>query len=115
MTAEMIACCGLDCSACPAYIAKRTDDDELRKKTAEEWSQPGYTVPYQDVNCDGCTSEGEFFKHWCLECPVRLCVKDRELENCAYCDDYVCDKLESVFKIAGNTSRERLEQIRNSL
>jgi hypothetical protein len=26
-------------------------------------------------------------------CPVRPCVLERNLENCAECDEYICDKL----------------------
>ena len=37
---KLIAACGLDCAACPAYIASATNDEELRKKTAAEWSRP---------------------------------------------------------------------------
>jgi hypothetical protein len=114
MKSEMIACCGVDCGACPAYHAKLKDDDDLRKKTAKEWSQPEYEIPYQDINCDGCrTSEDEsIFKHWPTECPVRLCVLERNLENCAYCDDYVCDKLEGVLQMMGKSARENLGRIR---
>ena len=87
MTEKILGCCGLTCTKCPAYIAKRTNDDELRKKTASEWSQPDYEVPPEDVNCDGCRSSGEIFKHWPTNCPVRNCVYERNLENCANCED----------------------------
>jgi len=39
MSDEMLAYCGLVCTDCNAYIAKQNDDDELRRKTAEEWSR----------------------------------------------------------------------------
>ncbi|MBU4575996.1 MAG: DUF3795 domain-containing protein, partial [Desulfarculus sp.] len=29
-----IACCGLDCSQCPAHLAWQNDDQALRQKTA---------------------------------------------------------------------------------
>jgi len=29
-------------------------------------------------------------------CPVRPCVIERSIENCAYCDEYICDKLEGL-------------------
>jgi len=28
------------------------------------------------------------------ECPVRRCVIEKGLQNCAYCSEYVCKKLE---------------------
>ena len=36
---KLIACCGLDCEKCQARKATINNDDELRKKVAEEWSQ----------------------------------------------------------------------------
>ena len=36
---KIIACCGIACSECPAYIAFKNDDDDLRKKTAKQWSE----------------------------------------------------------------------------
>ena len=32
---KLIACCGLDCRKCDAYIATMNNDDNLRKKTAD--------------------------------------------------------------------------------
>ena len=29
---KMIAFCGIECTVCPAFIAYKTDDNELRKK-----------------------------------------------------------------------------------
>ena len=36
---KMIGYCGLDCEKCDAYIATKNNDNELRAKTAEEWSK----------------------------------------------------------------------------
>ena len=36
---KLIAYCGLDCEKCDAYIATQNDDQALRKKTAELWTQ----------------------------------------------------------------------------
>jgi len=55
---EMIACCGLVCTECPAYIATRNGDDELRKKTAADWSKfYGHEIKPEDITCEGCQSE----------------------------------------------------------
>ncbi len=40
----LISFCGINCLDCPAYIAKRTDDMELRAKTAKAWSGPEFSV-----------------------------------------------------------------------
>jgi hypothetical protein len=36
---KMIGYCGVDCSKCVPYIAKKENNDELRKQYAEEQSQ----------------------------------------------------------------------------
>jgi hypothetical protein len=108
----MVSCCGLACADCPAYIATQNDDHVLREKTAKQWSAPGYEVPPKDVICDGCKSGGNLFKHWSETCDVRLCVNERGLKNCAFCDDYACEKLENVLGMMGETARKTLENIR---
>jgi hypothetical protein len=110
----MQAPCGLECSECPAYIAKRTDDNALRARTAEHWSGPGFEVAAQDVNCDGCQqTEGELFKH-CQMCGVRSCASDKGYGTCAECAEFTCEKLEQLFGFIGSGAREALEQIRES-
>jgi hypothetical protein len=114
MSGEMLAYCGLDCSECKAYIAKQTDDDDLRMKTAEEWSRPDYPVSPEDINCDGCKSEtGELWK-WCLSCEVRACAGERGVETCAHCNEFGCDKLEKFLKMSGEELRKKLKEIRAS-
>ena len=65
------AYCGIECTECPAFIAKQKDDDELRVKIAVKWSRPEYSVSPSDINCDGCKSEeGVHFK-FSSDCKVR--------------------------------------------
>ncbi|TFH04271.1 MAG: DUF3795 domain-containing protein [Candidatus Thorarchaeota archaeon] len=35
MTESSMAYCGLDCAVCPAHLAWKNDDDELREKQAK--------------------------------------------------------------------------------
>ncbi|UCD04430.1 MAG: DUF3795 domain-containing protein [Candidatus Woesearchaeota archaeon] len=100
-----IAICGLDCSSCPAFIATQTNDNELRKITAEKWSEEfGHNDPPlkpEDVNCRGCLSQRlPLFMH-CDICEVRACGIERGIKNCKECEDYKCDafkKLEEQLK-----------------
>ncbi len=34
----MIACCGLNCSKCKAYLATQEDNDVKRAEVAKKWS-----------------------------------------------------------------------------
>ncbi len=54
---EMIAYCGLSCSACPAFVATKKGDREALTKLAEDWSREfKTTLKADDCLCDGCTS-----------------------------------------------------------
>jgi len=113
---ELIAFCGINCLECPAYISKRTDDLELKEKTAKEWSSPEFQVKPEDISCDGCiTLDKELFK-FCNNCQVRVCGVEKGAENCAYCDEYSCEKLVGLWNMFKMTEpKEKLEEIRNNL
>lgn len=94
---KIIGYCGLICTECPAYLAKQNDDSELRIKTAEEWSKIyGADIKPENINCDGCTTEGVKFHH-CNECKIRACGIEKQVKNCGHCDDYPCAKVEEFF------------------
>ena len=96
---KMIAYCGLVCTSCPAYIATQANDQAALEKVAAQWREeynaPDITV--ESVICDGCLgTEGRKCGHW-HECDIRVCGMERGVINCAYCDDYACDKMERFF------------------
>ena len=65
-----IGCCGLDCGLCPRY----------------------YTVG--SSKCPGCCGPDFFNKH--PSCSyITCCVKKKNLEVCAQCDEFPCSKFES--------------------
>jgi hypothetical protein len=97
MMGKMIAYCGIDCGKCEAFIAKKENNNEIRKKYAKELSERfDIEVLPETVNCDGCPSSGEHMGY-CSMCNIRDCCNDKGIENCAFCDDYVCEKLEKVY------------------
>jgi len=84
---KIIACCGLDCAICDARIATTTNDDELLIKTLEKW-KVHYSVPNlssEMIKCTGCREEGAKMIH-CQQCEVRNCVKLKDFQTCAECD-----------------------------
>lgn len=107
---KSIACCGLNCSICPAYIACRDDDQELREKAAREWSTfYGANIVPDEVNCNGCQSTGLLYKY-CIKCAIRQCCRDHFLENCSQCSYYPCDQINSFFKDVPE-ARENLDAL----
>jgi len=108
---DLIACCGLDCSQCGAYIATKNNDDNKRAEVAGQWSAMyNVKIKPEDINCNGCLSEEQKFSH-CNVCEIRKCCVEKELETCAGCEMYVCDKLEDFFKMAPDC-RTALDKLR---
>lgn len=111
MSEQMLSYCGIDCAACPAYIATQENDIEKLTTLAGEWFEGA--TDYSIVLCDGCEGKGRIMK-WCTECAIRACAIEREVKNCAYCQDYGCEKLLKVFEMS-EEPRKNLERIRASL
>ena len=111
---KKLAMCGLDCAACPAFTAYRTNDQALRVKTAAEWSQQfKVQLKPEDINCVGCLKrKGVLFSH-CRECEIRKCGLARKVNNCALCPDYPCEK---VAKFTANVppAKANLEEVRRT-
>jgi hypothetical protein len=97
----MLGCCGLDCAKCEAFIATANHDDALRAKVAEEWTKAYQTdIKPEYVNCTGCHSSGAKI-HYCeFLCEVRKCANAKNMENCALCNDFPCERLAPIFKMA---------------
>lgn len=111
---NMTACCGIVCSECGAFIATMNDDDNKRVEVAELWSkQYGQDIKPEDINCDGCISDSERLIGHCKVCEIRKCAREKAVANCAYCDEYACEKLEGFFKMVPD-ARNNLDTIRSS-
>jgi hypothetical protein len=112
---EMIAFCGLTCTQCPGYLATQNDDDDARRKVAEEWSKEFKAeIKPEDINCDGCIVTDGRHIGYCSMCEIRKCGLGRAVENCAHCADYACDKLEKFLSQVPD-ARKTLEGIRGGL
>jgi len=84
---KFISSCGLDCATCNARIATLSDDDDLREKTAAEWSaQFQASITADMINCLGCRQNDVLFGH-CFECEIRNCVKSKNFDTCGECSE----------------------------
>ena len=94
----MIAYCEV-CTECSAYVATQNNDLVALQRVADEWNaQLGSSLTAEECVCDGCLGDGRRIGY-CRTCEVRACALVRGLENCAYCADYGCEKLEGFFSI----------------
>jgi hypothetical protein len=110
-----LACCGLDCQICPAFIALKNDDADLRARTADEWTQR-YNHPFrpEDINCVGCRGEGIQVGH-CSVCEIRSCCIRQDISDCGQCPQFACGKIENFFKFfpdGGAENRRRLTAVK---
>lgn len=112
---KMIACCGLVCSDCPAYLATQANDEENIAATAEQWSkQFGADIKSESVWCDGCTAPGRKCGH-CGECEIRSCATAAGLDNCGHCAKMTeCEKIQGFFKMVP-PAKDTLEIVATSL
>lgn len=109
---RIVAYCGITCSDCPTFNATQKDDDTKRKRVAELWTkQYGHTFKMEDINCDGCLSRGTRVFNYCTLCEIRKCGRERNVRNCAYCDDYKCEKLSKLHEQAPK-AKETLDTAR---
>jgi len=61
----------------------------------------------------GLVCGGRLFSY-CKTCDVRKCGLEKGVKNCAYCDEYICEKLSKFLSLYPDV-KKHLEQIRNSL
>jgi hypothetical protein len=93
-------------------MATQKNDDVERRRVAKMFTkQYGEEYKPEDINCDGCTGNGQRIFSYCSICKVRKCGMEKKVENCALCADYPCEKVSRVF--AGYAkAKEVLEGVR---
>lgn len=107
----MIAYCGLNCDDCDAYAATLEDNPAKREEIAQKWSQLYHAdISPEQINCTGCKSNGVRFIH-CSVCDIRRCCLSKDLDNCAACQDYICEPLADFIQLAPAAGRA-LEKLR---
>ena len=115
---KIVAVCGLVCDDCIAFSATQKNDDKLREKVVEAWSTDEEPLRLEDVDCDGCVA-GKRLHSFCRVCEVRKCGLQRNIENCAYCDEFPCGKLEKLWRsfqtASGEEARTNLVEMRKRI
>jgi hypothetical protein len=113
--AELVAYCGIVCTECPAFIATQTNDDAKKKEVAEQWAKQ-YNMPIkpEDIHCDGCVTKDGRHIGYCNICEIRKCGIQKAVMNCAYCDDYGCEKLTKFWAMAphGKKTADKIKKSR---
>jgi hypothetical protein len=115
----MIAYCGLTCDTCPIYLAT-TEQDKVQQQTMRVsiarlcTETYGMALQPEDIkDCDGCLANAGRLFSGCLNCGIRTCARGRNLENCAYCDEFACAKLSELLSHEEG-AKTKLDEIRTS-
>ena len=106
MDEKLFGYCGIDCTDCSVFKATAADDDNLRRKCAEDPLWKNAAANYwgmkeldpKVMNCRGCKAEGDDIFLSCAKCPIRRCARDKRLDSCGRCADWqACRRLVGLF------------------
>jgi hypothetical protein len=112
MEKTVLAICGLDCAACPAFHASEKLSMEERRKVADQWSKEYHAeFKAEDVDCVGCIVKDGKHIGYCSMCELRLCGLGKGYATCADCPDFACAKLEA-FHANAPQARANLAAVR---
>lgn len=108
-----IACCGLDCEKCEARLATINNDNDLRKKVAEEWSKlNGIEITAEMINCEGCRVNGVKTVYCEALCPIRKCAMEKHFVTCAECHEMdVCNEVAAII----SNNKEARDNLKSAL
>jgi hypothetical protein len=120
----LAAACGTYCGACPAYLAKHGEDEQIREKRQKRSSAGPATarkgIPPSNwmdgLLCDGCLSGGTLAAH-CQRCSIRLCAADKQHDSrCTDCGELPCYRMTNLINMGNYLHRKEylpnLEKIR---
>lgn len=98
---HLAAVCGTYCGACPAYLVRHSDDEQIKKRMQKRLSsgpaRPVKSIPdpgwMEGILCDGCLSGGQIALH-CQRCAMKLCVADKQnVTRCSDCKELPCYRI----------------------
>jgi hypothetical protein len=104
---HLAAACGTYCGACPAYIAKHSEDEQIKMRLQKR-SSSGPTKALKGIPpsnwmdgllCDGCLSGGMLAGH-CQRCNIRLCAANKQDDDrCSDCEELPCYRITNLMNM----------------
>jgi predicted RNA-binding Zn-ribbon protein involved in translation (DUF1610 family) len=108
---SLAAACGTFCGACPAYLAKHTENEQIRqKRISPEPTEAQKGIPpsswMKGFLCDGCLSGGQLAGH-CQSCNIRLHAMEKQKDaRCTDCGELPCFRITSLINMGGYLHRQ---------
>jgi hypothetical protein len=104
---HLAAACGTYCGACPAYLAKHGEDEQIKMKLQKR-SSSGPTKAQKGIPpsnwmdgllCDGCLSGGVLAAH-CKTCNIRLHAANKQNDSrCTDCEELPCYRITNLINM----------------
>jgi len=103
----LAAACGTYCGACPAYIAKHSEDKQIKMRLQKRASSGPTKAPkgvppanwMDGLLCDGCLSGGKLAAH-CQNCAIRKCAESKQNDSrCADCEELPCTRITTLINM----------------
>ncbi len=120
----LAAACGTYCGACPAYMAKHGDEEQIKMRQQKKLSSgPAKALKgippsnwMDGLLCDGCLSGGRLAGH-CQKCDIRLhALKNQDNFRCSGCEELPCYRITNLINMGHYLHRgeylPNLEKIR---
>ncbi len=111
---HLAAACGTYCGACPAYLAKHGEDEQIKMKLQKRSSSGPATaqkgIPPSNwmdgLLCDGCLSGGVLARH-CQMCNIRLHALDKQKDaRCTGCEELPCSRITNLINMGQYLHRQ---------
>jgi hypothetical protein len=111
---HLAAACGTYCGACPAYLAKHSEDEQikmkLQKRHSSEPTKALEGIPPSNwmdgLLCDGCLSGGQIAFH-CQNCAIRKCAANRQDDSrCSECEELPCYRITNLINMGNYLHRK---------
>jgi hypothetical protein len=111
---HLAAACGTYCGACPAYIAKHSEDEQikmkLQKKSSSGQEKAMKGIPPSNwmdgLLCDGCLSGGMLAAH-CKTCNIRLHAANKQNDSrCSDCEELPCYRITNLINMGRYLHRQ---------
>jgi hypothetical protein len=116
---HLAAACGTYCGACPAYLAKHSEDAQSKMKRQKRVSSgPAKALKgippsnwMDGLLCDGCLSGGVLAAH-CKTCNIRLHAANKQKDSrCTDCEELPCNRITNLINMGSYL--HRLEYLPN--
>jgi hypothetical protein len=110
----LAAACGTYCGACPAYLAKHGEDEQIKLKL-QKGSSSGPAKAQKGIPpsnwmdgllCDGCLSGGVLAAH-CQMCNIRLHALNKQKDfRCTDCEELPCSRITNLINMGNYLHRQ---------